>query len=647
MPIQQEIVAAVDTGGTFTDIVLWDGQALTTHKVASTPGNPADAVVSGLREMLTARRQPRVSCLVHGSTVATNALLEGRGATVVLVTNRGFEDVLELGRQTRPSLYALVGAPRSVLVPRDRRIGVGGRLGPAGEELAPLDGEDLAGAEALAVVLLHSYANDAHEATVAALLRTTGLHCSVSSELLREYREYERTATTVVNAYVAPRMGAYLADLQERAPAARVRVMASSGGALSIDRARHSPVHTILSGPAGGVAGALNIARRHGIRDIMTFDMGGTSTDVSLCAGEPQHTRESTVAGIPVALQVLDIHTVGAGGGSIARVDAGGALRVGPASAGAQPGPICYGRGGTGVTVTDANVALGRLRGGSGALIIDAGLVTAPVQALARQLGCTSGEAAEGVVAVVNAAMEGALRVISVERGYDAAAFTLVPFGGAAGLHAVALAERLEIPHLLLPPAPGVLSAYGMLVAPVRKDASRTVLLRDPSDQELEPIFRELEDEALAAVTAEEIAAGDVAIQRSVAARYTGQSHDLSVPANAWRIAFPEAHKRRFGYALPGASVEAVTLHVLAAGPALDLPVPALPRASGPPVAVGNSEVRFQGDVVDAPLFERSTLLAGHAIHGPAIVEESTATFWLPPGWRAEVLGDGSLSIGR
>jgi N-methylhydantoinase A len=650
------VLAAVDTGGTFTDLVLWDGGTLSVHKVSSTPADPAEAVVAGLAGILAGRRLERATQLVHGSTVATNALLEGCGARVALVTNRGLEDVLELARQTRPSLYALAGEPRRLPVPMERRVGISGRLAASGEELAPLDADELEAledrlsameAESVAVVLLHSYASDGHERAVAAVLRRSGLHCSVSSELLREYREYERTATTVVNAYVAPRMDAYLGNLEERSPAARIRIMGSSGGALSVARARHSPAHTILSGPAGGVAGALHVAQRHGMHDIMTFDMGGTSTDVSLCPGEALYTREFTVAGLPVALQVLDIHTVGAGGGSIARVDTGGALRVGPASAGAQPGPICYGRGGAAVTVTDANVALGRLRGGSDALHIDRALIDAPLAALAQQLGCSSGDAAEGIVAVVNAAMEGALRVISVERGYDAAAFTLVPFGGAAGLHAVALAERLEIPRLLLPPAPGVLSAYGMLVAPLRKDASRTVLLREPTAEELEPLFRELEDETVAAVAAEGIAAGDVLVQRTVAARYLGQSHELSVPAATWRDAFAAAHERRFGYALPDAAVEAVTLRVEAAGPALDLPVPQLTRADAPPVASGNAPVRFEGDVVTAAIFARPALQAGHAIRGPAIVEESTATFWLPPDWRADVLDDGCLLIER
>jgi N-methylhydantoinase A len=656
MQTDRQTCLAVDTGGTFTDVVVWDGRSVRTLKLASTPADPSQAVLAGIREATGLAGTGVPALLVHGSTVATNALLEGRGATVVLITNAGFEDIIELARQARPRLYSLGGEARRDLVPASHRLGIAGRLGADGSELGAIDPQELArlparleelGAQSVAVVLLHSYADPSHELALGEALSGSGLHCTLSSELLREYREYERTATTVANAYVAPVMSRYLGRLEEAAPAERIRIMGSSGGALSIAGARHAPAHTILSGPAGGVAGALHVAGRHGLQRIMTFDMGGTSTDVSLCPGGPLHTREFAVAGLPVALPVLDIHTVGAGGGSIARLDAGGALRVGPESAGAVPGPIAYGRGGTAFTVTDANVALGRLPGGRGALRIDASLVDEPLGRLAGKLNSTPGAAAEGVVAVVNAAMEGALRVISVERGYDPVDFTLVPFGGAAGLHAVALAERLGIPRLLLPPSPGVLSAYGMLVAPVRRDASQTILLRDPDAARLEPVFRELESAALASMETDGIAAGDVAIQRSVAARYAGQSHELAVPGENWRAAFHQAHEQRFGYAVPEAPVEAVTVRVEAVGPIPDMPAPELSAAAGPPSASGEGQVRFEGDVVSSRHYERDALRSGHVLHGPALVLESTATFWLPPEWRARVLHDGSLLVER
>jgi N-methylhydantoinase A len=654
--MQTDIRIAVDTGGTFTDVVLHAAGELRVWKIPSTPAQPERAVITGVRQALASLGAGRARLLIHGSTVATNALLERKGAVVALVTTRGFEDVLVLGRQTRPALYALHGEREPALVPDALRLGVGGRLGPTGEELEPLAASEPAalaervkalGVEAVAVVLLHSYADATHERAVAAALRSAGLACSVSSELLPEYREYERTATTVVNAYVTPRMDGYLRGLERSGLAARVRIMGSGGGAVSVSRARRAAAETILSGPAGGVAGALHVGRRHGIEELMTFDMGGTSTDVSLCPGEAQHTREFTIAGLPVALPVLDIHTVGAGGGSIARLDRGGALRVGPESAGAVPGPICYGQGGTEITVTDANVALGRLIEYGSALRLETDRVAAPLAALASALGCPPAEAAAGVVAVANAAMAGALRVISVERGHDAADFTLVPFGGAAGLHAVALAERLEIARLLLPPAPGVLSAFGMLVAPVRTDAARSVLLTDPAAAELEPVFRELEAAALASLAEEELTAAAAVVRRTVAARYRGQSHELTVPASDWRAAFHAAHARRFGYALQDAAVEAVTLRVDASVSAPAVPVPALPAASGPAHALGSGPVRFEGDVVTATYIERDGLRPGHVVPGPALLLESTATFWLPPGWTARPLPDGSLIVER
>jgi N-methylhydantoinase A len=647
-----QAIASVDTGGTFTDVVVRDGGGLRVVKVPSTPEDPAAAVLAGLEAALSTRD---LDLLVHGSTVATNALLEGAGARVVLVTNRGFEDVLAIGRQARPGLYALAGTREPALVPRDRRLGVTGRLGPRGEELQPLDPSELAalpgrvsaaGAESVAVVLLHSYADSLHEQAVAVALAGLSIPCTLSCELLPEFREYERTATTVVNAYVAPKMDWYLARLEAESGAARVRIMGSGGGAVAVARARREPAHTILSGPAGGVAGALHVAARHGIPDIMTFDMGGTSTDVSLCPGKALHTREFTIAGVPVALPVLDIHTVGAGGGSIARIDAGGALRVGPASAGARPGPISYGLGGTDVTVTDANVALGRLVS-HGAFRLDADAVAAPLAALGRTLGCSAEDAAAGVVAVVNAAMESALRVISVERGHDPAGFTLVPFGGAAGLHAVALAEQLDIPRILVPPWPGVLSAYGMLVAPVRKDSTRSVLLNEADAGSIDPLFRDMEAAALAAMAEEDVDAGSVSVRRSVAARYVGQSHELDVPADDWVRRFHDAHANRFGHSHPRAAVEAVTLRVEAESSGAALDPPELPVASGPAPVLGTGPLHFDGAVLQTPRYERERLLAGHVLQGPALILERTAAFWLPPGWTARVERDGSLFVER
>jgi N-methylhydantoinase A len=652
------VIIAVDTGGTFTDVVaLVDGR-LSVLKVPSTPDDPARAVLEGIRRALP---DGRPFTLVHGSTVGTNTLLERTGARVALVTNRGFEDVIEIGRQNRPQLYALVGHRPAPLVDRADRHGVAGRLGPDGSEDAPLDPRELLdlparvdGAEAVAICLLHSYAEPGHEESVAAALEDLGLPLSVSARLLPEYREYERAATTVVNAYIAPRMGRYLGRVEAIAGADRIRVMGSGGGAIPIERARAEAVHTVLSGPAGGVAGAIQVAADAGIRHVLTFDMGGTSTDVSLCPGAPIHTREFSIAGLPVAVPVLDIHTVGAGGGSIAHLDAGGALRVGPRSAGADPGPISYGRGGRQVTVTDANVWLGRLPpeaflGGTAPLDRDA--IAGPLSELAQEMGTSSEQAAEGIIAVVDTAMEGALRVISVERGHDPADFVLVPFGGAAGLHAAELADRLGIPRLLIPPDPGVLSALGMLVAPVRKDVSRSVLLagEDADDRRIESLYRDLQAAAVRAMVAEGIEEGRIAVSQLADVRYRGQSFELTVPAADWREAFHRAHHDRYGFDRRDQVVELVTARVQATGPGL-----ATPRAGAAPTGVGQAEdatprhtVRYRGHPLPARSIPRTTLEAGATVAGPAIIHEYSATLWLPPGWRAEALETGSLAAWR
>ncbi len=648
-------VIAIDTGGTFTDIVALVDGVMHIVKVPSTPDDPARAVLDGIA---VTRPGATPFQLIHGSTVATNALLERRGARVALVTNAGFEDILEIGRQNRPQLYALSGHRPPPLVPQDRRHGVRGRIGPQGEEIEPADPAELAalagrveGADAVAICMLHSYANAAHERAAAQALAALGLPLSISSELLPEFREYERTATTVVNAYVAPVMDRYLGRLAADSDAARIRIMGSGGGAFAVARARREPVHTILSGPAGGVAGALAIARRTGFDRIITFDMGGTSTDVSLCPGHPLHTREFSIAGLPVAVPVLDIHTVGAGGGSLADIDAGGALRVGPASAGAVPGPICYGRGGERVTVTDANVWLGRLPaagwqhalGGEHAGL-DRQAIGGPLGLLAEALGTDRDAAAEGVVAVVNATMERALRVISVERGHDPADFTLVPFGGAAGLHAVALAERLGIPRLLVPPDPGVLSAFGMLVAPIRKEAARSVLRTEAEIGEtLDGLFAGLETAALEAMAEEGVPATDVQLRRRVDARYRGQSFELTVPAQGWVGAFHRAHAERYGWQRTDASVEAVTLRVEALAAGVSPVRRARTHAGDPAQPATHTTVRHRGGAVSATCLARVALVPGQRIAGPAVVLEYSSTTWLPPEWTAEVCEDGSL----
>jgi N-methylhydantoinase A len=652
-------IIAVDTGGTFTDVVWLHEGEVRLLKVASTPDDPAAAVLAGLRAMIGA--EPAAFTLVHGSTVATNALLEGRGARVALVVNRGFEDVLEIGRQNRPQLYALEGQRPPPLVDRADRHGIAGRLDPRGAQIEPLDHDEIArlpdrlrGVRNVAICLLHSYADAGHERAVGSALEAAGLTVSLSSALLPEYREYERMATTVVNACVAPLMDGYLGRIEAESGAAKVHIMGSAGGTVPVARARRESVLTVLSGPAGGVAGALHVAARCGMADIMTFDMGGTSTDVALLPGRPLHTREFTIAGVPVAIPVLDIHTVGAGGGSIARIDAGGALRVGPESAGARPGPICYGRGGTLPTVTDANVWLGRIptdawrHGGTGARL-DRDAIEAPLGTLAGRLGTSLDEAAAGIIAIANAGMEGALRVISVERGHDPADFTLVPFGGAAGLHATALAARLGLRRILVPPMPGVLSAYGMIVAPLRRDLSRTVMLRvEPGAATaagLDHVLADLEGQARASMMEDGCDDATLTVRRSADVRYAGQSFELRVPAADAVAAFHAAHQARYGYCSEGAAVEIVTARVEAVAPPPAAPPPRLADATAPLPVLRELPVRDAGTVRRVPHIERAELRAGHRIEGPALVTEYSATLWIESGWRAETLPDGSLLI--
>ena len=649
-------ILAVDTGGTFTDLLLLADGVLSTLKVPSTPRDPADAVLAGSMQLLGSVRSHR---LLHGSTVATNGLLERKGARVILVTNQGFEDVLEIGRQNRPQLYALVGHRPPPLVARDDRVGISGRLGPEGEEIAALDSTQLAGlksrvegAEALAVVLLHSYANPGHEEAVAAALEELGLPLSVSSRLLPEYREYERTSTTVVNAYVSPIMSRYLGRLDKESGARPVHIMASNGGAVPVERAIREPVHTVLSGPAGGVVGALAWAKRSGFDNIITFDMGGTSTDVSLCPGRPLHTREFEIAGQPVAVPVIDIHTVGAGGGSLARVDAGGALRVGPESAGADPGPIAYGRGGEALTVTDAHVWLRRLPpeaflGGDGKL--DRDVISGPLFSLAEKLGKTPEDAAEGILSVANTAMERALRVISVERGFDPAEFVLVAFGGAGALHVAELVERLGAKQALVPPDPGLLSAYGMLAAPPTRELSRTLLVSSSDlDQEARfaGAFQDMESRAVQEMVEEGNDPDSITVHHWVDARYQGQSFELRVPREGWAAAFHKAHEERYGYARPETPVEAVTLRAVAEAPALPLSPARLPEARAePPTHPGTAYC--QGNEIQVRRVWRKDLLSGHTLEGPAIVLEYSSTTWLPPGWLLEVDDWGSLLLSK
>lgn len=637
-------VIAVDTGGTFTDLLLLRDGSLTALKIPSTPHDPAAAVLDGLRRLL-AGLEPAAHRVIVGSTVATNALLERSGARVVLVTNAGFEDVVEIGRQNRPQLYALTGWRLPPLVDRDDRVGLGARMGPGGLVIADPEADELdalrervSGAEAVAVVLLHSYSNPAHESKVEKALDGLDIPISLSSKILPEFREFERSCTTVANAYVTPRVRAYLSRLRGGAGTGAVRVMGSNGGTLPLGRAIAEPVRTVLSGPAGGVVAALDWGRRCGVERVLSFDMGGTSTDVSLIPGTPLQTREGEVGGVPIAISLTDIHTVGAGGGSIVRIDPGGALRVGPTSAGADPGPIAYGRGGREVTVTDAHVFLGRLPpagllGGSAPL--DRAAVVEAFGRLADEADVGPTALAEGILAVANTAMERALRVISIERGVDPSDYHLVAFGGAAGLHVAELAGRLRLAGALVPPDPGLLSAFGMLVAPVVRDRARTVLLAADgvgANDRIRHVLGEIEDEAREEMLRDGAEASDLSVERWVDARYVGQSFELRVPADDWVARFHDAHERRYGYRR-STPVEAVTVRVRVEAPGEDVEIREISREPAVEPREPTSVI-FDGQEIDAPIIPRSSLPTDASLTGPAIIVEYSSTTWCPPGWQ-------------
>jgi N-methylhydantoinase A len=653
----QEIRIAIDTGGTFTDCVWAERGAVKTLKVFSTPDDPSRAIAEAQKKIGAST----AFTLLHGPTVGTNALLQRKGARVALITTAGFEDVIEIGRQARPRLYDFFFERVPPLVPQELRFGVNERVGadgcvlesPSAEELTRLRDEVTAAQpEAIAISFLFSFANPKNETTASLALGELGVPLSISHKILPEFREYERTSTVVVNAYLQPLMQSYLEKIGDRArnlmgtagagKAPRIFVMQSSGGITALESAAREPVRTVLSGPAGGLVGAAAMAARSGFPRVISFDMGGTSTDVALVEGEARPGSQADVAGFPVGVPMLDIHTVGAGGGSIARFDAGGALRVGPESAGADPGPICYGRG-VQLTVTDANLILGRLRpdrflGGEFTLDAERTLRLASEWLKKQSSRLTLEQFAAGVLQVVNANMERALRVVSIERGYDPRDFALVAFGGAGGLHACELAESLAIPTVILPARPGTLSAYGILVSDAVKDFSRTLLWNisgGHSRARLETEFRILEAAARKEFRAEKWQ-GTVLFQRSLDLRYRGQGYELNVPATGDAATrFHREHQRRYGYHHSGKEIELVTVRLRGRVKAqkMELGKSALKtRRSSRPKPVEIATVTFRGKRIGTPVYERSDLTTGSSVKGPAIITEYSATTVIPPG---------------
>src|SRR6266849_4289525 len=695
--IARPVRIAIDTGGTFTDCVFVRDGALEVLKVPSTPHNPAEAIRHALERILLGARRPATSPgsnpvflqrrkngkqrgetfldLTCGTTVGTNALLERRGGRVALVTTAGFEDVVEIGRQARLRLYDFFVEKPPPLVSRERRFGLRERVGYDGRALVRPTPAELvrivnkvvrSRVQSVAVCLLFSFANSAHEQAAARALRAKGFQVSVSHEILPEFREYERTSTTVVNAYLVPVLSSYLAEIEHHAayvareeragshPArTQVRVMQSSGGIVRASIAAREPVRTILSGPAGGVLGAKYVAERAGFKHIISLDMGGTSTDVALVEGALRTTNEATVAELPVAVPMLDVHTVGAGGGSLARFDRAGALRVGPESAGADPGPVCYGRGEQ-PTVTDAHLVLGRITAEGflgGEFLLDERRARYWMERLRGPMH--SGEAfAQGIVDVANAVMEKASRLSSIERGYDRRDYALVAFGGAGGLHACELAAALEMPRVLVPKFPGALSALGILRADVVRDFSQTVRLPVSSvggvRSVLEHNFRRLERRGAHEMRAEAFESRQIRIERWLDMRYVGQAYELGIPAAGDFVeGFHRAHERRYGYADLQRPTEIVNVRAKLIGAT---PRPELPRqrpgaANAASAVVGRRRTLFARRARTTPVYDRAKLRAGHRFAGPAIVTEYSATTVVPPGWRAFVDAFGNLLL--
>ena len=679
---------AVDIGGTFTDATLIDEEtgSVAIAKVLTTPSDPSDGFMQALARALAegGGEAGRVRLVVHATTVATNAIIEGRIARSGFVTTDGFRDLLEIARQVRPTLYDTLFEKPRPLVPRDRAVGVRERLGPTGEVLLPLEDDSVReaaailrreGVESVAVCLLHSYVNPAHEQRIGTILaeELPGVPVSLSAEVAPEFREYLRASTTVINAVIRPVVERYLERIEGRLAAAGVQakllVMQSSGGVFSSEAARARPVFMVESGPAAGVIASAHLGETLGLPDILSFDMGGTTAKVGLIqGGQPSVTKDynvggqagagiggASLSGYPVRTPVVDLVEIGAGGGSIAWVDSGGLLRVGPQSAGADPGPVCYGRGGIEPTVTDANLVLGRLNpayflGGEIGLDVE-GARRAIEEHCAEPLGLSVTAAANGIVEIANAAMVNALQLISVQRGYDPRDFVLVGFGGAGPVHANALARDAEMPTLLIPRSPGIFSATGLLTTDLKRDAAVTIMRRlDALDAaEAEAAFVQLEDAGRAELEREGVAPEAIEFVRQLDLRYVGQSYELTIPAGADLVErFHAEHDRTYGFSAPAEPVEVVSIRLSSVG-RIAKPAPHRLVLTGPAVPKEHRPVFFAeaGDHLDCPIYDRYLLPAGTTLSGPAVVEELDSTTVVHPGFALRVDEFGNLIIER
>jgi N-methylhydantoinase A/oxoprolinase/acetone carboxylase beta subunit len=651
----------VDTGGTFTDFVIFAEGKILTRKIPSTPADPSLAILEGLQEFLDGAADLKI---IHGTTVGTNSLLERKGGRIALITTKGFEDVLFIGRQTRRLLYSLKGERRNPIIERRFSFGLEERTTAEGRPVKAPKIKDIAailkkirafGLEAVAVSLINSYANSAHERVILKELKKRGVLASVSSLILPEYREYERTSTTAVNAYLMPVLGRYLSALEKKVGRAELRIMQSNEGYISAAKAKAEPIRTALSGPAGGVVGSLYLAKAAGFKKIVSFDMGGTSTDVSLIEGRIRRTSENAIGDFPIRLPIIDIHSVGAGGGSIAYVDKGGSLRVGPQSAGAEPGPACYGKGEL-PTVTDANLVLGRIDpdfflGGKMKIYPDRSLKA--VKALAGRIRKSLHDTAQGIIDIANANMEKAIRVISIERGFDPRDFGLFSFGGAGGMHAADMASHLQMRAVIVPNNAGVLSAFGLLLADSVKDYSRSILkpVSRIRPAELDSLFKGMERQGMREMKEDGFGPESLFLERSLDMRYLGQSYEINIPyrkrgAAALQADFQREHRKLYSYVHPQGQVEVVNIRLKVRGVSekirlhktAELSTADIRQAHLKEQAMFYDRKKFSGAVYD-----RALLFPGSRIQGPALVMDFGSTTFLPPRYHLRV--DGFLNL--
>jgi len=651
---QGRLILGIDTGGTFTDFVLQSEKGLETFKLSSTPDDPSRAIIQGLTHFF-GKNLPAHLEIIHGSTVATNAFLERKGAKTLLVTTNGFEDILFIGRQNRPKLYDLNVTRSADIITRTMVTGIKERIlsdGSVHKAMGSSIGRRLRRlcrekhVESIAVCLLHSYINDAHEKRIRNELVSTGIPVTISSEILPEFREYERLTTTLINAYLGPIIAVYIKRLRNRLQSKKLYIQQSNGGILPADDIEKRAVTTVLSGPAGGVHGAHHLAGEIGCERIITFDMGGTSTDVSLCDRRPTLTRDHQIDGYPIRIEVMDIHTVGAGGGSLAYVDDGGLLKVGPESAGARPGPISYGKGGRQITVTDTNLFLGRLlpdRFMGGTMPLLPKDVNDAMAELARQLQLEPVTAALGIIRIVNASMAKAIRAVSLEKGHDPKEFTLFAYGGASGLHCCELARELSIKKIVIPARAGILSAQGMVFAEPKLDYVKALFLvgEELASPVLAENMQELVNRGLdeARNICDNEAASDISITRSLNLRYQGQSYELSIPyADNYTVLFHKAHEQNFGYSLPETHLELVSIQcsVTLRRTRHKLPVQkVVPNKALYPSA--ERQVYFGEKSEKISVFTRSDILPGQNISGPALVIDNYTTILLPASFELAV----------